>query len=123
MKNCKEKNGERRFRTAVDLRQQIYSLPPLATRASHQKKNSRQAIDQSNLPNHHLTEATNICLQQTPPEGKTSHSATPPERSDQSFAGGKLPEGKKWSGRRGSNPRPSAWKADALPSELLPPIR
>ena len=25
-----------------------------------------------------------------------------------------------WSGRRGSNPRPSAWKADALPTELLP---
>ena len=27
-----------------------------------------------------------------------------------------------WSGRRGSNPRPSAWKADALPTELLPRI-
>ena|SRR3989338_7319660 len=27
---------------------------------------------------------------------------------------------KPWSGRRGSNPRPSAWKADALPTELLP---
>ena len=26
-----------------------------------------------------------------------------------------------WSGKRGSNPRPSAWKADALPTELLPP--
>jgi hypothetical protein len=26
-----------------------------------------------------------------------------------------------WSGRRGSNPRHSAWKADALPTELLPP--
>ena len=26
------------------------------------------------------------------------------------------------SGRRGSNPRPSAWKADALPTELLPPF-
>ena len=25
-----------------------------------------------------------------------------------------------WSGRRGSNPRHSAWKADALPTELLP---
>ena len=25
-----------------------------------------------------------------------------------------------WSGRRGSNPRPSAWEADALPTELLP---
>lgn len=25
-----------------------------------------------------------------------------------------------WSGRRDSNPRPSAWKADALPTELLP---
>ncbi len=24
------------------------------------------------------------------------------------------------SGRRGSNSRPSAWKADALPTELLP---
>ena len=27
-----------------------------------------------------------------------------------------------WSGKRGSNPRPSAWKADALPTELLPPL-
>ena len=27
-----------------------------------------------------------------------------------------------WSGRRGSNSRPSAWKADALPTELLPQI-
>ena len=26
----------------------------------------------------------------------------------------------KWSGRRDSNPRPSAWKADALPTELRP---
>ena len=25
-----------------------------------------------------------------------------------------------WSGKRGSNPRPSAWEADALPTELLP---
>ena len=30
------------------------------------------------------------------------------------------PLGREWSGRRGSNPRPSAWKADALPAELLP---
>ncbi len=25
-----------------------------------------------------------------------------------------------WSGKRGSNPRPSAWEADALPTELFP---
>jgi hypothetical protein len=25
-----------------------------------------------------------------------------------------------WSGKRDSNPRPSAWKADALPTELFP---
>ena len=30
---------------------------------------------------------------------------------------------REWSGRRVSNPRPSAWKADALPTELLPPVR
>src|SRR3981081_4113721 len=30
------------------------------------------------------------------------------------------PKGR-WSGRRVSNPRHSAWKADALPTELLPP--
>ena len=29
----------------------------------------------------------------------------------------------KWSGRRGSNPRHAAWKAAALPAELLPPGR
>ena len=28
-----------------------------------------------------------------------------------------------WSGRRGSNPRPSAWKANALSTELLPQKR
>ena len=27
---------------------------------------------------------------------------------------------KKWSGRRGSNPRPPPWQGDALPAELLP---
>jgi hypothetical protein len=30
---------------------------------------------------------------------------------------------KKESGRRGSNPRPAAWKAAALPTELLPRIQ
>ena len=30
---------------------------------------------------------------------------------------------KKWSGRRVSNPQPSAWKADTLPIELLPLLR
>ena len=29
---------------------------------------------------------------------------------------------KMWSGKRGSNSRPSAWKADALPTELLPQV-
>jgi hypothetical protein len=29
---------------------------------------------------------------------------------------------KKWSGKRGSNPRQLAWKANALPTELFPPI-
>lgn len=28
-----------------------------------------------------------------------------------------------WSGKRDSNPRPSAWKADALPTELFPLTR
>jgi hypothetical protein len=55
--------GESRIRTNVGLRQQIYSLPPLATRASHHMPAS---------------------------------------------------ENKLWSGRRDSNSRPSAWKADAL---------
>src|SRR3954471_6496684 len=27
---------------------------------------------------------------------------------------------RRWSGRRGSNPRHSAWEADTLPTELLP---
>src|SRR3989304_9607525 len=27
-----------------------------------------------------------------------------------------------WSGKRDSNPRPSAWKADALPTELFPQV-
>jgi len=32
------------------------------------------------------------------------------------------PRGTNQSGRRGSNPRPSAWEADALPTELLPRV-
>jgi hypothetical protein len=36
-------------------------------------------------------------------------------------SGAKLPQ-KQWSGRRGSNSRHSAWKAEALPTELLPHI-
>jgi hypothetical protein len=32
------------------------------------------------------------------------------------------PRGTDRSGRRGSNPRPSAWEADALPTELLPRV-
>src|SRR3990172_6578278 len=31
-----------------------------------------------------------------------------------------VPGAKKWSGKRDSNPRPSAWKADALATELFP---
>src|SRR6476619_7570964 len=30
------------------------------------------------------------------------------------------PRTKKWSGRRDSNPRPSPWQGDALPTEPLP---
>src|SRR6185503_14670162 len=30
-------------------------------------------------------------------------------------------ERENWSGKRDSNPRPSAWKADALATELFPP--
>ena len=39
------------------------------------------------------------------------------------YQGSALPlsyNSKKWSGRRGSNPRPPAWKASALSTELLP---
>src|SRR5262245_15108023 len=35
---------------------------------------------------------------------------------------GLLPPDELWSGKRDSNPRPSAWKADALATELLPPV-
>jgi hypothetical protein len=45
---------------------------------------------------------------QRPPTLQAFHEKTPPER------------GFLWSGRRGSNPRPSAWEADALPTELRP---
>ena len=31
-----------------------------------------------------------------------------------------LYSGPLWSGKRDSNPRPSAWEADALPTELFP---
>jgi hypothetical protein len=44
-----------------------------------------------------------------------NHSAMPPTRRHL------RPRGK--SGRRDSNPRPSPWQGDALPTELLPPAR
>ena len=50
-----------------------------------------------------------------------SHRSTPPgpRPSPTSPAQGG-PSSTTWSGRRGSNPRPTAWKAVALPTELLP---
>ena len=35
----------------------------------------------------------------------------------------RYPRWEGWSGRRDSNPRHSAWEADTLPAELLPPSR
>src|SRR5262245_19640878 len=40
--------------------------------------------------------------------------------SVRSSAGSHAARRERWSGKRDSNPRPSAWKADALPTELLP---
>ena len=41
--------------------------------------------------------------------------ANPPHEASRS-------EARKWSGRRDSNPRPSPWQGDALPTEPLPPV-
>src|SRR5205814_6151095 len=41
--------------------------------------------------------------------------ANPPHEASRSGA-------RKWSGRRDSNPRPSPWQGDALPTEPLPPV-
>src|SRR6516162_9874306 len=35
--------------------------------------------------------------------------------------GAGFPRREEWSGRRDSNPRPSPWQGDALPTEPLPP--
>src|SRR2546427_3456607 len=74
------RGGGRRIRTFEGVSRQIYSLLPLAARAS-------------------LLDAVVACL----------HPAK------------KSPAG--WSWRRESNPRPSAYKADALPAELRQPNR
>src|ERR1700682_1395965 len=71
--------GGRRIRTFEGVSRQIYSLLPLAARASLLKRCGRQS----------------------------------PSRPKKSPAG--------WSWRRESNPRPSAYKADALPAELRQP--
>ena len=49
-------------------------------------------------------------------------SSLPRRRSTPELRGRKSQCQKNWSGRRDSNSRPSAWKADALPTELHPPI-
>ena len=36
--------------------------------------------------------------------------------------GAAVRRGEEWSGRRDSNPRPSPWQGDALPTEPLPPV-
>ena len=49
-------------------------------------------------------------------------SSLPRRRSTPELRGREsLTNTKNWSGRRDSNSRPSAWKADALPTELHPP--
>src|SRR5215216_127959 len=48
-------------------------------------------------------------------------SSLPRRRSTPELRGPESQSAKNWSGRRDSNSRPSAWKADALPTELHPP--
>ena len=48
-------------------------------------------------------------------------SSLPRRRSTPELRGRKSQYCENWSGRRDSNSRPSAWKADALPTELHPP--
>src|ERR1044071_6762705 len=48
-------------------------------------------------------------------------SSLPRRRSTPELRGRKSQCFENWSGRRDSNSRPSAWKADALPTELHPP--
>ncbi len=55
------------------------------------------------------TNAAGVRAQRPGPRGAAPH-AEP-----------KAPGRRGWSGRRGSNPRHAAWKAAALPAELLPP--
>ena|GEM_PF-3444214 len=47
-------------------------------------------------------------------------SSLPRRRSTPELRGRKSQCFENWSGRRDSNSRPSAWKADALPTELHP---
>src|SRR4026207_1910553 len=47
-------------------------------------------------------------------------SSLPRRRSTPELRGPESQSAKNWSGRRDSNSRPSAWKADALPTELHP---
>src|SRR5690242_18636778 len=48
-------------------------------------------------------------------------SSLPRRRSTPELRGLESQSVQTWSGRRDSNSRPSAWKADALPTELHPP--
>ena len=57
----------------------------------------------------------------TSPNGSKVRCPTARRRGSGGFAPGSAPaRGREWSGRRDSNPRPSPWQGDALPTEPLP---
>ncbi len=56
-----------------------------------------------------------------PKEGFGRAAVSPPKTTTRTPSSGCFAtSSRSWSGRRVSNPRPSAWEADALPTELLP---
>ena len=67
--------------------------------------------------NHSPTSPNRAC--KLPPQGSNLDFPDPESGVLPITPGGNHPSFQR-SGRRGSNPRPSAWEADALPTELLP---
>ncbi len=89
--------GERRVRTSVGVRRQIYSLLPLATRASPHCPVEQSATNRSSRGTNQITGWTFG----RPPSVDFPRTSTRP-----------------WSWRRDLNPRPADYKSAALPPEL-----
>ena len=118
---CAGAGGRGRIRTSVARKgRQVYSLLPLAARppvhelrTTESRFRSRTPCSYGELPTVFLSTVfpdPNIPRRQPNPPGSSSLPENVPACGEPL-----IPPRKPWSGRRESNPRPTAWKAVTLP--------